>query len=103
MPTRDLARATLFFTELFGWQFTAGARGEGYGHIANTHQLMGMNEHDEDIQLSFRVDDMDAYVQKLESLGGTVLSRRTIPMGELADCEDDQGFRFALHRPATPS
>jgi uncharacterized glyoxalase superfamily protein PhnB len=96
MPVANLERAKRFFSTLFGWQFEPGARGEGYGHIANTHQLMGMNEFDEEIQLSFHVDDMDTYVERLEDLGGRVLSRRTIPIGELADCEDDQGFRFAL-------
>lgn len=101
MPTQDLARAEAFFGELFAWRFEIGARGEGYGHIANTAQLMGMNEIDDEIQLSFRVDDLDTYVEKLASLGGRVLSRRTIPVGELADCEDDQGFRFALLQRST--
>jgi uncharacterized glyoxalase superfamily protein PhnB len=100
MPTRNLEQAKQFFSALFAWRFESGARGEGYGHIANTHQLMGMNEFDEEIQLSFQVDDLDAYVQKLEDLGGRVLDRRTIPVGELANCEDDQGFRFALHQPS---
>jgi predicted enzyme related to lactoylglutathione lyase len=100
MPTTNLEQAKVFFTALFGWQFESGARGPGYGHIANTQQLMGMNEHDEEIQLSFRVDDLDAYIQKLEDLGGRVLNRRQIPVGELANCEDNQGFRFALLAPA---
>ena len=99
MPTGNLEQAKQFFSALFGWHFESGARGEGYGHIANTQQPMGMNEFDDEIKLSFRVDDLDAYIQKLESLGGRVITRRTIPVGENAECEDDQGFRFALHQP----
>jgi uncharacterized glyoxalase superfamily protein PhnB len=99
MPTRNLEQARTFFSALFGWQFESGARGPGYGHIANTRQLMGMNEHDDEIQLSFRVDDLGNYLQRLEDLGGKVLSRKTIPVGELAACEDNQGFRFALLQP----
>jgi predicted enzyme related to lactoylglutathione lyase len=33
-------------------------------------------------------------------LGGRVLNRRALPVGENAECEDDQGFRFALHQQA---
>ena len=100
LPTGDLERAKRFFGELFAWEFTAGARGDGYGHVANTVQPMGMNEVDDEITVSFRVDDLDAYTERVEQLGGRVLTRRRLPVGENAECEDDQGFRFALHQPA---
>ena len=49
--------------------------------------------------LNFRVDDIDAAVERIREAGGEVLSTAIHDSGGNAQCRDDQGLRFDLFRP----
>ena len=101
MHMADPARGEAFFSELFSWQVERG--GQGGGHIANTKFPMGITgENDEGraVTLYFRVDDIEPFAAKVEELGGRVLARNDYESGGNAECEDDQGYRFDLFKPA---
>lgn len=103
MHTADAAKAERFFGELFDWRMIAGNQGDGNRHVDNTTFPMGFTTPAEDgraVSLSFRVDDIESYATKVEALGGRVLARNTYDSGGSAECQDDQGFRFDLFRPA---
>lgn len=104
MATRDLERARAFFGALFSWRIEPGSL-EGGGHVANTRFPLGFMTVDEPapdgpVTVSFRVDDIERYADRITELGGQVLSRTEYPSGGNAECTDDQGFRFDLFRPA---
>lgn len=104
MRTGDLEAARTFFASLFDWEVEPGSV-EGGGHIANTRFPMGFFQADGPteggpVTLYFRVDDIEPYADRVEELGGQVLSRNTYPSGGNAECVDDQGFRFDLFQPA---
>lgn len=103
LQTKDLARATAFYGQLFDWHVVAGHLADG-GHVENTHFPMGLFQVGPDREpgttVYFRVDDVEAYAARVEALGGRVLSRSDWESGGNVECEDDQGRRFDLFRPA---
>jgi len=52
------------------------------------------------VQLSYRVDDIAAAVERVRAAGGHADEPRRRPFGLLADCVDDQGATFRLWQPA---
>ena len=48
----------------------------------------------------FRVEDLEPYLAKIRELGGEVIEVQEYESGGGAECRDDQGLRFDLHRPA---
>ena len=52
------------------------------------------------MQLSYRVDDIAAAVERVLSAGGRASEPDRKPYGLLADCVDDQGATFRLWQPA---
>lgn len=102
--TGELRQARAFYGELFDWEIEDGSQAGG-GHIANTRFPMGFMEQagerdaESAVTVYFRVDDIEPYAVKVESLGGQVLSRDDYASGGNARCVDDQGARFDLFRP----
>jgi uncharacterized glyoxalase superfamily protein PhnB len=94
----DAARARAFYSELFGW--TMHESGEGF-HVSSITPRSGISGgHDgPDVMIYFRVDDIEATVQRVRDLGGEVLSTANYESGGNAECVDDQGVRFDLFRP----
>jgi uncharacterized glyoxalase superfamily protein PhnB len=102
LHTADLARSSAFYGSLFGWN-VGGGNMEGGGHVENTMFPLGFAPEGDDAvttSVYFRVDDLDRYVDATIALGGRVLSRSEFPSGPNAACEDDQGRRFDLWKPA---
>jgi uncharacterized glyoxalase superfamily protein PhnB len=98
MFTPDVERASTFFTALFGWQIEPG------GHIANIDPPGGLAVRpgvatESPVTLYFQVPDMDAMCARVLELGGQVTLRTTYESGDNAECTDDQGLRFDLHKP----
>ena len=52
------------------------------------------------MQLSYRVDDIAAAVDRVRAAGGRADEPEREPFGLLADCIDDQGTTFHLWQPA---
>ena len=94
LKVEDVARATSFFSSLFGWQVEDG------GHIANIDPPGGMSPlAAEPVVLYFQVPDVAAAADRVRALGGTVRSMTDYPSGGNAECLDDQGTRFDLFQP----
>ncbi len=53
-----------------------------------------------EVQLSFRVDDLVAAIERVRAAGGQAAAPQHQPFGLLADCVDDQGVTFRLWQPA---
>jgi uncharacterized glyoxalase superfamily protein PhnB len=52
------------------------------------------------VQLSYRVDDIEAAVERVRTAGGHADEPERKPYGLLAECVDDQGTKFRLWEPA---
>jgi uncharacterized glyoxalase superfamily protein PhnB len=55
---------------------------------------------DPQVQLSYRVDDIVAAVERVRAAGGHANEPERRPFGLLAECTDDQGATFRLWQPA---
>jgi uncharacterized glyoxalase superfamily protein PhnB len=102
MRSSDLDRTRAFYGALFGWQIEAG-NVPGGGHVANTRFPKGFAPPAADapeVVVYFRVDDVDAYAERVVALGGRVLATDDYASGRGAACVDDQGHRFDLWNPA---
>ncbi|GAB2657280.1 hypothetical protein GCM10027271_14820 [Saccharopolyspora gloriosae] len=91
IATPDSARAKAFYGAV-GWGFAAdGWQIEGVRPMAGLH---GGQPHD--VHLCFRVDDLDAALDRVREHGGEAGEPQDMPYGRLATCADDQGHRFYL-------
>ena len=97
MISPDHERAQKFYGELFGWQVAADPAMGGYGLVdtgAGEGAIGGgigpsSEPGDEGVKIYVRVDDLEAYLDRAEKLGG----RRLIPPP--TDLPGDYG-RFAI-------
>jgi predicted enzyme related to lactoylglutathione lyase len=53
-----------------------------------------------DVQLSYRVDDLTAALERVRAAGGRADEPTRRRFGLLAECTDDQGTTFRLWQPA---
>jgi len=110
--TRDHARAVAFYQSVFRWEtdnvgdsdefrYTTmrdPAGGEGLAGIMDATSFLpaGVPAH---WSVYWQVDDVDATVAKVKSLGGTVVDGPTdTPYGRLATVTDPAGAQFKLRR-----
>jgi hypothetical protein len=85
----DAPRAQKFYAELFGWQVSADPAMGGYGLVdtgAGEDAVGGGIGAADDpgetgVKIYMRVDDLDAYLDRAEKLGG----RRLVPPTDLPD------------------
>ena len=107
LGVEDPARAQAFYEALFGWRFEPGPSGQGFV-IATPTIPGGIHGGDPGAvpYLFFRVDDMDAALDRVRELGGTVDDMdvegdeaSTARFGRFKLCKDDQGSAFGLHQP----
>ncbi len=102
----DVARGVAFYGALFGWQFDpAVPASDGvhtYAHVGNTRLPTGLTDDTgaASPHLYFRVDDLDAMLERVRALGGEVLEVSQYASGGNARCRDDQGVEFDLWQPA---
>jgi predicted enzyme related to lactoylglutathione lyase len=101
----DAGRARAFYGSLFGWEFVD----EGAGATIETPNVPG-GLHGGDPGASpyvfFRVDDLDAAVERVRELGGEIGDYQSSDdadtvsrFGRFVLCKDDQGSGFGLHQP----
>ena len=105
ISAKDLAAASTFYSELFGWQievdtdadyymFAAeGGPGGGFVHTDGVQYKAG------DIIPYLETDDIDGLLKKIEAMGGKALTKKTeIPgMGWYAFFADPTGNRLGLY------
>jgi hypothetical protein len=108
--TKDVAAASKFYRDVFGWQIAPGEHdSSGYLHIKNGESFIGgippaehQNPHvPPHWMLYFYVTDADASTAKAKELGGQVyMGPMAIEkVGDMSVVADPQGATFALFTP----
>lgn len=99
VPAPDLDRSKVFWSAVLGWEVQGGSLG---GHVANTNTPCGLNPGaaPNERLVYLTTFDMDASLDLVRTLGGTVVSTDAYDTGRSATCHDDQGTVFALQEPA---
>jgi len=98
---RDARRAKEFYEAVLQVPFPAGHRGAW--RTNETRPPLGIwspEGAEPAVQLSYRVDDIAAAVDRVRAAGGRADQPERAPFGLLADCIDDQGTTFHLWQPA---
>jgi predicted enzyme related to lactoylglutathione lyase len=100
----DLDRAKAFYGAVFGWRYAdenttpGGHRG---AHVVSSKVPFGLTD-DPGIRPWhpwFRVQDLQAALDRIRAAGGEVLGEDTYASGGNARCRDDQGVEFELYQP----
>ena len=103
----DVERGREFYESLFGWRFEPGPSGQGYA-IETPAVPGGIHGGDRGASpyVFFRVDDLDAALDRVRELGGSFDESHdeddeetTARFGRYKLCRDDQGSPFGLHQP----
>jgi predicted enzyme related to lactoylglutathione lyase len=107
----DTERGRAFYEGLFGWGFETGPSGNGFV-ITTPNVPGGMHGGDAGAApyLFFRVDDIDAALDRVREFGGQVEETNVegddasvARFGRFRLCRDDQGSPFGLHQPPSSS
>jgi predicted enzyme related to lactoylglutathione lyase len=92
----DPGAAAEFYAAVLGWEYQAGHAGGR--DVVGQSLPMGIGAGAAGWHLSWAVDDVAAAVARVRAAGGTATDPEDRPYGTAADCADDQGVVFALHR-----
>jgi predicted enzyme related to lactoylglutathione lyase len=107
LGVEDVERARTFYGELFGWSFEPGP---GDGFVISGDVPGGIHGGDPGASpyVFFAVDDLDAALDRVRELGGTVEAldagddeETAARFGRFKLCRDDQGSWFGLHQAPT--
>lgn len=100
----DVARGRRFYGGVLGWEFgeTSTGGGNTYAHVENVRLPLGLvgGARERSPWLYYRVDDLDAAVDRVRAYGGTAEPITESKSGRGAECRDDQGVPFSLWEPA---
>ena len=106
LGVEDPERGRAFYEGLFGWSFEPGPSGQGF-HITTPSVPGGIHGGDAGASpyVFFLVDDMDAALERVRELGGSVEEMNVegdeaqqAKTGRFKLCRDDQGSPFGLHQ-----
>jgi uncharacterized glyoxalase superfamily protein PhnB len=99
--TRDAHRAMEFYQAVLRVPFSSGHPGAWRSDKTNPPlSILPSRGAAPEVQLSYRVDDIAAAVERVRAAGGHADEPEGKPYGLLADCVDDQGVTFRLWQPA---
>jgi len=101
MVAPDARRATEFYQAVLQVPFSSGH--PGTWRTDQTRPPLGILSSpgaEPGVQLSYRVDDIAAAVERVRAAGGRVDEPERKPYGLVAECVDDQGATFRLWQPA---
>jgi predicted enzyme related to lactoylglutathione lyase len=108
LGVQDAERGRAFYGALFGWRMEPGPSGAGFT-IGTAGLAGGMHGGDPQASpyLFFGVGDLDAALERVLELGGTVEpghggegdAESDARFGRFRLCRDDQGSPFGLHQP----
>jgi len=93
----DPDRAAAFYAAVLGWDYAPG-HAPGGRQVVGQSLSMGIGRGEPGFHLSYAVDDVAAAVERVRAAGGTSTEPEERPYGTAADCADDHGTVFALHR-----
>jgi uncharacterized glyoxalase superfamily protein PhnB len=100
MVARDARRAKEFYEAVLQVPFSAGHPGAWRAHQTSPPlSIMPSEGAEPEVQLSYRVDDIAAAVERVLAAGGHADPPVRRQFGLLADCVDDQGATFRLWQP----
>jgi len=103
----DTERGRAFYEGMFGWTFETGPSGSGFT-IGGLNLPGGMHGGDPKAApyVFFKVDDIEAALERVRELGGAVEEmdveggeESAAKFGRFKLCRDDQGSSFGLHQP----
>jgi uncharacterized glyoxalase superfamily protein PhnB len=101
MLARDAHRATEFYTAVLQVPFSAAHPGTWRtGETSPPLGILSSGSAEPEVQLSFRVDDIAAAVDRVRAAGGRADEPERRGFGLSARCVDDQGATFRLWQPA---
>jgi uncharacterized glyoxalase superfamily protein PhnB len=101
MVARDADRAREFYEAVLQVPFSAGHPGTWRTEeIAPPLGIFSSRGAEPEVQLSYRVDDLAAAVQRVRAAGGRADEPERMPYGLVSRCVDDQGVTFRLWQPA---
>ena len=101
MVVRDTDRAREFYEVVLQVPFSSGHPGAWRTDQTRPPlSILPSRDAQPQVQLSYRVDDMTAAVERVRAAGGHADEPRRMPYGLLAECVDDQGATFRLWQPA---
>jgi len=97
LEVRDSGAARAFYGTVLGWHCSPGRVEDGWNVDVDGVRIGLHGGHDEATGVPlYRVDDIDAAVDRVRAAGGTATDPEHQPYGWTATCVDDQGTRFAL-------
>jgi uncharacterized glyoxalase superfamily protein PhnB len=100
MLTPDAHRAKVFYEAVLQVPFTSGHPGAWRSDDTTPPVAIFPSQGaGPEVQLSYRVDDIAAAVERVRAAGGHADEPQRRPLGLLAECVDDQGAAFRLWQP----
>jgi predicted enzyme related to lactoylglutathione lyase len=102
MVVPDVEAAHAFYGGVFGWTFNIGRAGGA--QVSGVAPQIGMTARPESgpatpgVILCYRVDDIDAAVERVHAAGGQARDVAERPYGRESLCADDQDTPFYLHQ-----
>lgn len=106
LGVEDVDRGRSFYQGLFGWRFEPGPTGGFAIGAAGTSGGIHGGDRGGSPYVFFAVDDIEAAVNRVRELGGTVEDGndegdedQQSRFGRFRLCRDDQGSPFGLHQP----
>jgi uncharacterized glyoxalase superfamily protein PhnB len=101
MLARDAHRAMEFYQAVLRVPFSSGHPGAWRTDQTQPPlSILTAQDAAPEVQLSYRVDDIAAAVERVRAAGGRADEPELKPYGLLAECADDQGATFRLWQPA---
>ena len=100
MVARDTHRAKEFYQAVLGVPFASGHPGAWRtDQTSPPLSILPSRGAEPEVQLSYRVDDLAAAIERARAAGGHAGEPARMPYGLLATCVDDQGTTFRLWQP----
>jgi len=102
MVVADDEAAKEFYGAVFGWEWEAGSVPNAWGPVGRAGQEFGVwgdRSQRPEVQLCYRVNDIEAAVRRVREHGGDAREIERKPYGLMAECTDNQGARFQLWQP----
>jgi predicted enzyme related to lactoylglutathione lyase len=101
MVVPDAARARAFYGAVLGWRFSPGSV-ENAWRVEDAQPMTGLSgepDRPREVQLCYRVTDVEAAAERVREHGGRAGTVERKPYGLMVDCTDDQGADFQLWQP----
>lgn len=102
MVVADDERAKRFYGAVFGWEWEAGSVPHAWGPAGHAGEEFGIwadPEQRPEVQLCYRVNDIEDAVARVRAAGGQAGEVERKPYGLMVDCVDDQDAHFQLWQP----